>query len=169
VTFDTALQLISTLTLLFGVCFGLLQLRLNRAQSERDSALELLRSFQTPEFAHALLLIFALPDDLPKAQIEERLGSDVPTVYALLTTWESLGILVFREEVSLALVDDFFSGPILLSWRKLRRYVEEQRQEQGRETIEEWFQWLAERMEERESRQRPIPAHVMHKNWRSRR
>ena len=35
-----------------------------------------------------------------------------------MTTWESLGILVFRGEVSLDLVDDFFSGAVELSWRK---------------------------------------------------
>ena len=166
-TLDTALQLISTLTLLFGVGFGLHQLRLDRAQRERDAAVELLRSFQTPEFARALLRVFALPDDLPRAQVEERLGPDVPVVYALLTTWESLGVMVYRKQVSLTLVDDFFSGPTLLSWRKLRRNVEEQRKEQSRETIEEWFQWLAERMAERESQQPPVPAHVMHRYWRS--
>jgi hypothetical protein len=167
VTLSTTLELISTLTLLFGVAFGLLQMRLYHAQRERDAALILLRSFQTPEFAHALLMVYGLPDGLSKAQVEARLGPDLPKVYALLTTWESLGILVFREEVSLELVDDFFSGPIVISWRKLRQYVQDQRQEQGRETIEEWFQWLAEQMAQRESGQQPIPAHVAHRDWRS--
>jgi hypothetical protein len=66
------------------------------------------------------------------------------------------------------MVDDFFSGPIVLSWRKLRRYVEQQRLELHRDTIWEWFQWLAERMLERESATPPIPAHIQHRHWTAR-
>ena len=118
-----------------------------------------------PVLAQRLLLVFALPDNLSKAEVEARAGDGIAALYTLLTTWESLGILVYRGQVELAMVDDFFSGPILLSWRKLRRYVEEQRAELGRETIEEWFQWLAERMLERESRTPPVPAHIEHRDW----
>ena len=57
---------------------------------------------------------------------------------------------VFRRELALDLVDDFFSGPILLSWQKLRVWAEQWRREQNRETGSEWFHWLAERMMERE-------------------
>jgi len=52
---------------------------------------------------------------------------------------------VFRGEVSIDLVDDFFSGPIVVSWRKLQGYFFDEREETGRETVGEWFQWLAER------------------------
>ena len=34
-------------------------------------------------------------------------------------TWESLGIMVFKRQLSLDLVADFFSHPILQSWKKL--------------------------------------------------
>lgn len=54
-----------------------------------------------------------------------------------MTTWESLGILVYPGELGLDLVDDFFSGPITISWRKLKPYVVGERAEQNRETIEE--------------------------------
>ena len=43
------------------------------------------------------------------------------------TTLESLGVLVYRGELSLGLVDDFFSDAIVLCWRKCRRYIEELR------------------------------------------
>ena len=46
-------------------------------------------------------------------------------MYLVSLTWESLGVLVFRREVTMDLVDDFFSGPILISWQKLRVYSEE--------------------------------------------
>jgi hypothetical protein len=86
-------------------------------------------------------------------------------VYALTTTWESLGVLVFRGQLHLDLVDDFFSGPIRISWTKLQPYFETEREEQGRETIGEWFQWLAEQMQKREALEAPTPAHVAHRDW----
>jgi hypothetical protein len=80
-------------------------------------------------------------------------------------TWESLGVLVFRREVTLDLVDDFFSGPILLSWQKLRVAAQEERRALDRETGLEWFQWLAERMMEREKLSPPVPAYIAHRDW----
>ncbi len=82
-----------------------------------------------------------------------------------LATWESLGIMVFHGEVDLALVDDFYSGSIVHSWAKLRRLVEEVRAESSRQTRWEWFQWLAPRMLERESRRAPVPAYEAHVRW----
>ena len=130
-----------------------------------QSALELLHSFQTPAFAEALNIVYNLPNGLSKEEIEERLGEKFHLVYALMTTWESLGILVYRGEIDLDLVDDFFSGPITVSWLKLKGHVMGERAMLERDTIEEWFQWLYERLSERESIQEPIPAHVAHENW----
>jgi hypothetical protein len=73
---------------------------------------------------------------------------------------------VFRREVTLDLVDDFFSGPILLSWQKLRVYSEEWRRALNRDTFAEWFHWLAERMMERERLSPPVPAYIAHRTWR---
>ena len=158
-------EVIASASVVVGLVFAAVQLRQFRRVQEREAGLELLHSYQTPVLAQALLLVFSLPDNLSKAEVEARAGDGIAALYTLLTTWESLGILVYRGQVELAMVDDFFSGPILLSWRKLRRYVEEQRAEQGRETIEEWFQWLAERMLERESQTPPVPAHIEHRGW----
>jgi len=112
------------------------------------------------------LLIYALPEEaLSKKQIEERFGEDMHLVYALTTTWESIGVLAFRGEISLELVSDFFSGPIKISWQKLQNYFIDAREEHQRETIGEWFQWLAERLAEREETSPRIAAHIAHKNW----
>src|SRR6266699_1419588 len=71
-----------------------------------------------------------------------------------------------RRDAMLELVDDFFSGPILLSWQKLRVWAEEWRHSLNRETGSEWFHWLAERMMEREKLAPPVPAYVAHRTWR---
>jgi hypothetical protein len=164
---ETFFQMLEAVAVVFGVGFAVVQVRQHVRRQARESAMELLHSFQTPEFAKALTLVYRMPDGLTKAEVERRLGDDFHLVYAMTTTWESLGVLVFRRELSLDLVDDFFSGPVRISWRKLQGYFREERAEQRRETIAEWFEWLADRLADRESRQAPVPAHIAHGNWRS--
>lgn len=160
------LQIIQTVTILTGVLVALVQLRQYHRSRERDSMLQLMHSFQTPEFSRGLDLLFGIPDGLNKRAVEEHAGARMQDLYVVFTTIESLGVLLYRGEVSLDLVDDFFSGSIVLCWSKCGKYFEEIRAENKRETLGEWIQWLAERMAEREAGQPPVPAHIAHRNWR---
>lgn len=161
----TWFQLGETLAVVVAVVFGIAQVRQYHESQDRDAALELLRSFQTPDFAKALHLVYGLEEGLTGAEIERRIGEDFHYVYALMTTWESVGVLVFRGQLDLELVDDFFSGPITVSWRKLKGHVLDERRKLGRDTVEEWFQWLAERFAERESDNDPVPAQIAQRDW----
>jgi hypothetical protein len=159
------LQSIATATFVAGAVFTALQIRHYRMARERELALELLRFLQTPDFVKGLRLMYDLEPGLSRDQIESRLGANMHLVYIVMTTWESLGVLVFRRQLSLDLVDDFISGSLVLSWRNLERYVVEERAARGRETLLEWFQWLAERMLERESATPVVPAYRGHAKW----
>jgi hypothetical protein len=98
-------------------------------------------------------------------EIEKRLGERVFLVAYWLSTMEWLGSLVRHREIELRLVDEFFSGPILISWRKLGRYVADQRMELQRDTMGEWFQWLAERLAAFETTVGRVPANVRDADW----
>ncbi len=149
-----------------GVVFAASQLFDIRRQRKRDAMLALVRSFQSGDFTTALRHINSLPDGANRAEIRATLGPDGENqVFMIGLTFESLGVLVFRREVTMDLIDDFFSGAIVISWRKLHVYVEEDRRDLGRETVWEWFQWLAERVAEREREVNPVPAHVAHRGW----
>ena len=163
---STILQAIATATFVAGAAFTMVQLVHGRRAREREVALEILRLIQTPHFARALRLMYDLEEGLSRAEVEERLGENMNFVYSMMISWESLGVLVYRRQLDLQLVDDFVSGSVLLSWRKLERYVREERTARGRETLLEWFQWLAERMIERESRAPVVPAYRAHADWR---
>lgn len=97
-----------------GVGFAVYETRRYGKQRDREAAMGLLHAFQTPDFAKAVVLVYRLPDGLSKEQIESSLGENLHRVYAMTTSWESIGVLVFRGEVSIDLVDDFFSGPIVV-------------------------------------------------------
>lgn len=167
-TFSEIVNTITLITLIAGVVFALIQLRQYREARQREAALEFLRSFQSPQMAKSLRRIFALPPGLSSEEIDVALADHMDDVYSLYTTWESIGILVFRGEVRLDLVSDFFSGPLLVSWSKLESQVYRIRETTGRETIAEWFQWLVERMAEREAAVPREPAHIAHRSWRPR-
>ena len=165
---DVLFQAVQAAAVVVGVGFAIYETRRYRNERNREAAMELLHAFQTPDFAKALVHVYRLPEGLSKREIESRLGDDLHLVYALTTTWESLGVLVHRDEISIDLLDDFFSGPIVVSWRKLQGYYLGEREETGRETIGEWFQWLAERFAEREGTTPPVPAHIQYRDWRPR-
>jgi hypothetical protein len=167
VSASLVLDIVNAVALTAGVLFGAYQLVELRRQRRREAVLGLVRSFQSRDFTAALGRINTLPDDADPKRIPRLLGPDGrDDVFLVGLTWESLGVLVFRREIDLGTVDDFFSGAISLSWRKLRVFVEGDRRNLGRETVWEWFQWLAERMAERERRETPVPAHVLHRDWR---
>jgi len=162
---EVMFQAIETIAVVIAVGFAIVQIRQYRRDKHREAAMELLHAFQTPAFAKALCLVYAMPEGLSKEEVEKFAGDEFHLIYAMTTTWESLGVLVFHGEIELQLIDDFFSGPIRISWRRLEGHVMGEREETGRETINEWFQWLNERLGEMESKEVPIPAHVEHENW----
>ena len=162
---EATFQAIEAIALVIALGFAILQVRQYRRDKHREAAIELLHSFQTPSFARALNIVYAMPEGLSKEEVEQFCGDEFHLVYAMTTTWESLGVLVHRGEIDLQLIDDFFSGPIRISWRKLENQVMGERAECNRDTINEWFQWLNERLGDMESVEPPVPAHIAHKNW----
>lgn len=164
---STIANLVNAFAVTAGVIFAAAQIRYYRQRRQRDAMLELVRSFQSPAFTSALRRVLSLPDGADAQKIREVLGPDgEDAVYLVSLTWESIGLLLFRHELTLDLVDDFFSGPIVLSWKKLEVWAEEWRRELNRETGSEWFHWLAERMMEREKLSPPVPAYIAHREWR---
>lgn len=163
---STIANLANAIAVTAGLIFAGMQLRYYRQRRRRETMLELVRSFQSPAFTSGYRKVNSLPDGADQQKIREILGSDgEDAAYQVGLTWESLGILVFRRELTLDLVDDFFSGPILITWRKQGAYMQEERRTLRRETVWEWFQWLAERMTDRETKIPPVPAQIAHRDW----
>jgi hypothetical protein len=162
---SAVVDVVSIIAVVSGLLFFGVELRQFRLSRERESALELFKTFQTPEFMRGVRAITLLADDQSREQIQELAGERMDDVYFAIANLEGLGALVHKQELSLELVDDFFSGIIVTTWLKLRRFAEEEREALGRETWMEWTQWLAERIMEREKTMTAIPAYIEHKDW----
>jgi hypothetical protein len=162
------LDVVGTTCIVVGGVLALLQLRHTQKQRTRELALQMLRSFQTPEFLTAGNLVYELPEGLSKAQIEKRVRAKVTCLLVMLGTFESLGILVYRRDIDIGLVEDFFGGILIMSGRKLSLYIDDMRRLSGRDTYYEWAQWLSEQVKRREAHRPALPAHVEFRDWEAR-
>lgn len=159
------LQLIEIVTVAIGVVFALYQLRQYRNRQDKDAAMVLLHSLQTPDFSHGMGLLFELPEGLTKEELKENIGDNMRYLNVLFATFESIGVLVYRNELSITLVHDFFSGPVIMCWQKCGQYFKEIRNETNQDTIGEWVQWLAEHILELDRQRTTLPAYTAYKDW----
>jgi hypothetical protein len=162
---STLVDILSIVAIVSGLFFAGIELHQYRLSRDRESALELFKTFQTPEFMRGVRTISELPNNQSKAQVESLAGERMDDLVFLIASLEGMGVLVFRGELSLELVEDFLSGIVVATWAKLRRYVGEERQALGRETWVEWMQWLAERIMEREKAKTAVPAYIEYRDW----
>lgn len=162
---NTLLNILNTVAILAAGIFAAVQLLQLKKQRSRDAALQMLNSVQTTEFIDALNIIYDLPENLTKKEIEAELGDKLPSVMVMFVKLESLGLLVFKREINLDLVADFMRGPINLFWNKMKNYFIETRELNNDENFGEWVQWLAEQLENKLATKNKRPAHVMYKNW----
>jgi hypothetical protein len=149
-----------------GVLIGVVQLREFQRQRREAAAVELVTSFRNAEFNRALRLIWSLPDAVEPELLR---GGDAELEDAAVligTTIETVGVLVYRRIVPIAVLDDLLGDAIVRFWVKLAPWVTHLRREQGRESVYEWFQWLVERLQERE-RRTTVGAHVKYRSWRA--
>ena len=159
-------EIVGAIAVVASLIYLAIQVRQSKASGEREAAFEMIRSFQTVEFSKMLQLSFEVPSGLTRQELEERLGDDMPIFLSYMATWESLGIMVHRGQISLDLVCDFFSHSVLAAWEMSETYVVERRTQAGRDTPWEWFQWLADRVKLAESSEKPVPAYIEYDDWR---
>jgi hypothetical protein len=163
--YSLILDIVTTSAVLLGIIFGLLQLRHFHISQEREADLLLLNSLRTGELFHGLWVIQGIPTGLTKGEIETRYADDMKWVYQAMRTWELFGALVFNREIPIEIIEQAFDDPILQSWEKLEKYVNELRDELQRERLFEWFQWLAERIAAREGESTRKPAPSAFQDW----
>jgi hypothetical protein len=160
-------NLLTIVTLVGSLLFAAFEWRRSRLERHRQSQVLLLRSFDSPEFAKAMRVVLDLPDDQSATQLEATLKKDgLDLLWYYLGVMESLGIMVFKREIDIHLVDQSMGGPIIITWQKLRRYAAESRRELSRDSMYEWYQWLAERLGALELREGRTAAYVREKDWR---
>lgn len=164
-TIASIARIIGSTVVISGVVFGIIQIR-HYQQKRRDMAVvQLVNSFQNPDFNKALRKVWSLPDDISAQELRNQGHAWEEAAFQVGMTLESMGVLVYRRIVPLQILDDLMGDAIIIVWQKLRPWVEHLRAEQKRDSAYEWLQWLAERLSETE-RRTAEGAHRRYRDWR---
>ena len=161
-------EILGALVVVGGLIFAVLQMRSIRQQRRELAAIELFRFFGNPEFNRAYETVLKLPDGLTTAEIEARSPGMEHCAMLICTTMENIGVMTHQRIVPYAVVKNLMGASTIILWRKLAEWVFALRDETGSAQAFEWFQWLAERLEELGADDEQ-PAFVTQKSWQPKR
>lgn len=158
-------EIIGIFAIVFGIAFGLIQLRQHREQTRNMAIHELASSFEDRDFTEAYRLLADLEDGMSADAINALGDEYVSAILRVGMKFETIGLLVHNRVVPFDAVKDLVGGAAIKIWGVVRLWTEETRQSQGHILLFEWFQWLAERLEERSEGAR-LPAYQAYRDWR---
>lgn len=160
-------EILGAVVVIGGVVFAVIQIRQFRRQRLEAASIELVRSFQSPEFTRALTFLLALPDGASAAELRERSGDAEALAMLVSTTFESIGVMVHHRILPIAIVEELMGGTVVTLWAKLEAWAKMLREEHNRSDTHEWFQWLAERLAQRAVSDTPQPAYAKYRHWKA--
>ena len=137
------------LSFIVGLIFGIAQVRAAARDRRERLTLETLHNFQTREFSE--LIHYITMHDMPCSR--EELKAIPASEYIMLIQFaqemESLGILVAERLINIELVDKTLGSLVTTAWEKYKIMFMDMREKQPDPFLGEYFQWLAERIDER--------------------
>lgn len=158
-------QVLGALAVVAAITFGLAQIRQFRQQRRDILSVELMRSIQDTEFTRSLRLLLEIPVGSSAAEIRARGPATEDAAWSLSAKYETLGYLVYRGIMPFELVEELVGGVGVHLWDRLYPWAAALREEQGQPLLLEWFQWLAERLRDRD-RTQAVPAFDRLRDWR---
>jgi hypothetical protein len=147
------INLISNLTLalsvIFGLVFGIVQVKAAARDRRERIALDALGRFQTREFVE--LFHHVTTTKFPKSRevmlaLPER---EQVLFIQYAQEMESLGILVAEKLISIELVDKTIGSLVTTTWERYRPMYLDMRVKLPDPFLGEYFQWLAEEIDQR--------------------
>jgi hypothetical protein len=162
-TIANVAQIIGAGTIITAVIFGSFQIREYRKRRQNMVAAELMRSFLSSDFARAVSLVRTLPEAISANDLRSRGPEYEQAAILITTTFETMGLLAFRNIAPFSLVQELAGGLIIVTWEKLSVWLNTVREEQSQPSWAEWFQWLAQQM--LKVKLDSEPAYIKHQDW----
>ena len=138
-----------TLSFLAALIFGIVQTKASARDRRERLTLETLNNYQTREFAE--LLFFMNTHEMPQTMEEQKAlpAKDQVILIQLAQQMESLGILVAEKFINIDLVDKTLGSFVTTSFEKYKPMFLDIREKAPDPFLGEYFQWLAEQIDER--------------------
>jgi hypothetical protein len=160
-------EIIGVTIVIGGLYFAMLQMRQIRRQRRELAAIELFRSFGSPQFSAAFRAVLSLPEGLSMAEIKARYPGREDAAMLISTTMENIGVMTFQRIIPFLVVNNLVGASTIVLWRKLARWAEDYRDEHGEPKLFEWFQWLAEKLDDCKTCGQ-TPAYEAYRAWQPR-
>jgi hypothetical protein len=137
------------LSFIVGLIFGIAQVKAAARDRRERLTLETLREFQTREFVDLMRFILNVEFPDSRKTLYERPDHEQTNYIEFAQVMESLGILVAEGLINIDLVDKTLGSFVTTSWEKYKPMFEDIRITQPDPFLGEYFQWLAESIDER--------------------
>ena len=162
-TYANLAEIIGAGSIVTGLIFGWFQLRNFRLQQRNAVAINLAQTFYNPDLARAIALLQQVPDGVTMDELREYGVDHVNAAITVATSFETMGVLVFKRIATLDLVLDLAGGIITTMNRKLKTWQNDMRKSQQQPSWGEWFEWLGDQAAKAKSTQ--PPAHLKYRDW----
>ena len=159
-------QILSFITIVTAVIFGLLQLRQFKLQRKDLAAVEIMRSMQDNQFTDSYCILSDFDQEQDINMVIQQDKDLKMAVLALSTKFETLGFLVHKRVIPISFVEELVGGVCIHVWQRVEPYARAHREEMGQEIFLEWFEWLAYQFKYRK-RDQSKSALDRFKNWNS--
>jgi hypothetical protein len=151
------------LSLIVAVIFGISQGRAAARDRKERLTLETMRIFHTREFAELILHINTGRIPNTQKELYSLPRADQAKFVQFGQEMESLGLLVAEKLINIDLVDKTLGSFVTTSWQKYRPVFQNIREITPDPFLGEYFQWLAESIEERMKNNPREPFHLQNK------
>ncbi|HLT92440.1 MAG TPA: hypothetical protein VKZ85_16015 [Woeseiaceae bacterium] len=160
-------EIIGVITVITGFFFALLQMRQLRQQRRELAAIELFRFFGSPRFAEAYHQILLMPEGMTAREIRTEKPELERAAMLIANTMENIGVMTYQRIVPFMVVNNLIGASTVILWRKLRLWTLALREDLGQPYAFEWFQWLAERLDDHDADgdADPRAAYEAHRDW----
>jgi len=134
---------------IIALVFGIVQVKTATRDRQERLTLEALRNFNTREFSE--LMNYVTAHNIPHTHEKWQ---KLPAAEGIMITqfaqeMESLGILVAERLINIDLVDKTIGSLVSVTWEKYKPMIRDSREKRPDPFLSEYFQWLAERIDER--------------------
>jgi hypothetical protein len=136
-------EIIGMLTIVTGLVFGIFQLLAHRIEQRNAVATSLAKTFYNAEFARSAILLHRIPDGAVADAINDAGPEFTGAAVVICTSFETMGLLVYRKIAPFGLVMDLAGGMSRSMYRKLDRWIADRRKTLSQPSWAEWFEWLA--------------------------
>lgn len=164
--FSQLAPILSFITIIIAILFGILQLRQFKIQRKDIAAVEIMRTMQDEQFTESFNLINKSGHIENVAYLRKFDPELEKAILAIATKFETLGYLVFKKVIPIDFVEQLIGGVVISLWQKLEPFVKDYRVVNDQKLFLEWFEWLAYQFKQRK-RDEAIPALDKFKKWNS--